>query len=430
MYKGRTDRSCFCYSEPGVNRMKKSSLLHNRSYLLLLQGNLFSGFGDVLFSMAAGIWVYQQTGSTMMMSIMSSISMLVSVVITPFLGPVVDRRDKKKMMVLMDLLRGLTLILAGLWLWGQALSVPVLILCAAAMALCNALFNPAATAAFAQVVKRSEFMQAQSWNTGLFMLINMTGKGVSSLLALTCGPAVLLAVNGILYLLSALSECFITLHFTVQPDSHSSSFVQDMKAGVKFTFGNQALRNLLALMVLWNVLVPGLSSVLLPFLQQKGLPDNFYSLYLTFGSIGAVAGTFIPGLLPPALRLKLCSLTPTLLACVASMVTALTNSPVLLCLSYLISNALSGIGNIIMSSAMIIGCDEQMRGRMLALETSLITAGRLVSTLAFGMLGEVCVLWVAALISQILCFLIHLPFMRDRKLKAYMQQGTMNKEGE
>ena len=90
-------------------------LLRNRSYLLLLQGNLFSGFGDVLFSIAAGIWVYKQTGSTMMMSVMSSISMAVSVLITPFLGPIVDRRSKKRMMVLMDFIRGVTLC----WLeWG------------------------------------------------------------------------------------------------------------------------------------------------------------------------------------------------------------------------------------------------------------------------------------------------------------------------
>ena len=88
-------------------------LLRNRSYLLLLQGNLFSGFGDVLFSIAAGIWVYKQTGSTMMMSVMSSISMAVSVLITPFLGPIVDRRSKKRMMVLMDFIRGVTLVLAG-----------------------------------------------------------------------------------------------------------------------------------------------------------------------------------------------------------------------------------------------------------------------------------------------------------------------------
>ena len=70
----------------GQERMEKNEkpLLRNRSYLLLLQGNLFSGFGDVLFSIAAGIWVYKQTGSTMMMSVMSSISMAVSVLITPF----------------------------------------------------------------------------------------------------------------------------------------------------------------------------------------------------------------------------------------------------------------------------------------------------------------------------------------------------------
>ena len=92
----------------GQERMEKNEkpLLRNRSYLLLLQGNLFSGFGDVLFSIAAGIWVYKQTGSTMMMSVMSSISMAVSVLITPFLGPIVDRRSKKRMMVLMDFIRG------------------------------------------------------------------------------------------------------------------------------------------------------------------------------------------------------------------------------------------------------------------------------------------------------------------------------------
>ena len=43
----------------GQERMEKNEkpLLRNRSYLLLLQGNLFSGFGDVLFIIAAGIWV-------------------------------------------------------------------------------------------------------------------------------------------------------------------------------------------------------------------------------------------------------------------------------------------------------------------------------------------------------------------------------------
>lgn len=136
------------------------------------------------------------------------------------------------------------------------------------------------------------------------------------------------------------------------------------------------------------MLISGLSSVTLPFLQQKGLADEFYSLYLTFGSVGAVAGTFIPGMLPKPMRDKLCSLLPMILGTLASFITALSRNPALVCVSYLIANLLNSIGNIIVSSAMILGCEEQMRGRLVALETSIMTAGRLISTLAFGFFGE------------------------------------------
>lgn len=407
-----------------ARKSKKGALLRNRSYLLLLQGNLFSGFGDVLFSIAAGIWVYQETGSTMMMSLMSSISMAVSVLVTPLLGPYIDRKSKKTIMVSMDTLRGIALLAAGLWVWGQSLSVPVLILCAVLMALCNALFTPAATAAFALVVSRSEFMQAQSWNTGLFLLINLSGKGISSLLALSFGPAGLLMVNGILYLLSAVSECFITLRKTELPAPESHAFIADFKAGLQVTFGNSSLRTLLALLVLWNILIPGLSSVLLPFLQQKGLTDEFYSLYLTCGSIGAVAGTLIPGILPVSVRDKLCSLMPMALGCLAGIVIALSRSPIVLCLAYLLTNLLNSVGNIIVSSAMILGCDEALRGRFLPLQTALLTAGRLISTLAFGFFGEFVPLAILALIGEGLCFLLYLPFLRSSSLKDFLKLGV------
>ena len=302
--------------------------------------------------------------------------------------------------------------------------MPVLILCAAAMALCNALFNPAATAAFSLVVSRSQFMKAQSWNTGLFMVINLTGKGICSLLALMCGPATLLIVNGVLYWASSLSECFITLRPTEVPASASSSFFNDFKEGLQITFGNPSLRDLLLLLLAWNVLVSGLSSVTLPFLQQKGLADEFYSLYLTFGSVGAVAGTFIPGMLPKPLRDKLCSLLPMILGILASFITALSCNPALVCVSYLIANLLNSIGNIIVSSAMILGCEEQMRGRLVALETSIMTAGRLISTLAFGFFGESLALGLLSAIGQGICLILYLPFVRNRRLNQFLKEGV------
>lgn len=55
--------------------------LWNRDYILLLQGSAVSAFGDVLYSVAVGYWVYAKAGSSTLMGIMSSISMVVTMVL-------------------------------------------------------------------------------------------------------------------------------------------------------------------------------------------------------------------------------------------------------------------------------------------------------------------------------------------------------------
>ena len=52
--------------------MKKK--LWNKDFVLLLQGNAVSTIGDLMYSVAIGYWVYEQTGSSGLMGIMSAIS--------------------------------------------------------------------------------------------------------------------------------------------------------------------------------------------------------------------------------------------------------------------------------------------------------------------------------------------------------------------
>ena len=44
--------------------MKK---LWNKDYILLLQGSAVSTIGDLMYSVAIGYWVYEQTGSSALM---------------------------------------------------------------------------------------------------------------------------------------------------------------------------------------------------------------------------------------------------------------------------------------------------------------------------------------------------------------------------
>ena len=69
--------------------------LWNKDFILLLQGNAVSTIGDLMYSVAIGYWVYEQTGSSGLMGIMSAISMFVTMFLSPFSGSIVDKCNRK-----------------------------------------------------------------------------------------------------------------------------------------------------------------------------------------------------------------------------------------------------------------------------------------------------------------------------------------------
>ena len=73
--------------------------LWNKNFVLLLQASAVSMIGDLMYSVAIGYWVYQQTGSNSLMGIMSSISMFVTMFLSPFSGTIVDKLNRKWVLV-------------------------------------------------------------------------------------------------------------------------------------------------------------------------------------------------------------------------------------------------------------------------------------------------------------------------------------------
>ena len=98
--------------------------LWNKDYILLLQGNAVSTIGDVMYGVAIGYWVYQVTGSSALMGIMSSISMFVTMFLSPFCGSVVDKCNRKWLIVGIDAVQGVLMLTVGVLAYLNALSVP------------------------------------------------------------------------------------------------------------------------------------------------------------------------------------------------------------------------------------------------------------------------------------------------------------------
>ena len=158
--------------------------LWNKDFILLLQGNAVSTIGDLMYSVAIGYWVYEQTGSSGLMGIMSAISMFVTMFLSPFCGSIVDKCNRKWLIVGIDTVQGLLMLAVGVLAYGNALNVPVVLLVALLAAFGSVLYGPAISTIMLDIIPRGDMVRGQSVHSGISSAISLVGTASSaSLLA-------------------------------------------------------------------------------------------------------------------------------------------------------------------------------------------------------------------------------------------------------
>ncbi|MBI9047496.1 MAG: MFS transporter [Anaerolineaceae bacterium] len=82
-----------------------------RTFIVIWFGQFISTIGSGLTSFAFGVWVYTETGSTTMFAINLLAYTLPTIFFSPILGALVDRWDRRKIMLLNDVGSGITTLL-------------------------------------------------------------------------------------------------------------------------------------------------------------------------------------------------------------------------------------------------------------------------------------------------------------------------------
>ena len=189
--------------------MKKK--LWNKDTVLMLQGNAVSALGDILYSVAIGYWVYEKTGSSALMGIMSSISMFMTMLVMPFSGSIIDKCSRKLIIVGMDTLRGVIMLALGVLAFADSLSVPVVLAAAFLASACSVFFSPAVSTLMLDIIPHDDMVRGQSVFSGVNSFINLVGKAISGALVAFLGVPLIVLLNGVSYLVSAFTELFITV---------------------------------------------------------------------------------------------------------------------------------------------------------------------------------------------------------------------------
>ncbi|MDP2814680.1 MAG: MFS transporter [Erysipelotrichaceae bacterium] len=401
----------------------------NKNFVLLLQGNGFSVFGDILYSIAISFWVYDRTGSTAIMGIMASISMFVTMFGSPIAGAIVDRSNRKSIIVMMDFIRGLVMFGVAYFAYQENLSVIMVMFTAFVAAFCHLFFSPAIQTVLVDTIPNKDLMRGQSLNGGIMSLLGLSGRALSGVLLIVFGVPLMILLNGVSFMISAFSELFIEIPPTKKAGTkiHVAQIVADIKEGAVATYNDKSLRFLMSGALLLNFLISGMFSIMLPFVYSKGFDIVQYGLLMSVFSLSGVVSMMITGIVQFSYKQRYRVMVfGFIVGNSLFLIGYLMGNFYWLAMIFFLANSLITMANAVLNSVLILAIPADKRGMIIGFVMTASTGGVAMSSLAYGFFAEHISMTVLAISGLSLAMIPIVWLTLDRRMKDLFVEVTVS----
>lgn len=276
-----------------------------RSLIPIIVGQLVSLVGTSIQSMAIPLYMLDRYHSGLLVSVSQMITIVVTLLISPFAGVLGDRFNKKKLLIGSDLLSGAVVaVLFVLFMLGLN-DIAFIFICQALCAAFECMLISSLFAILPDIVPEKEITRANAI------------RGMGSGIALFAGPMLggivyawgmqyVFLINALSFLLSAALTCFIRYRRTTIRAAGGSNplktFVADLREISRYLEENASIRRIARFAVVLNLLSAPILLVIIPYLlkQVMGLSPLQYGLTQGFYMVGF----FVGGLALSLLRIK------------------------------------------------------------------------------------------------------------------------------
>ena len=359
--------------------------LFNRNFLLLFQGQVVSTMGSSAYSLAFLFWMKQATNSPSLMGLLGMAAMLPALILGPFGGALADHFSRKKIIVCCDLISGAVVCSTALimlnfpdrldWI------IPMLFCGAVVNGATMSVFRPAVSALIPDLVPLRRLAMANGLIQNAFMIVAMVGQAVGGVLYRVLGAPLLMLLDGVSYLLSALSESFIEEpRVVVSHDIPWKDLLRKLKRdtveGFRFVHRKPGLKALLLFFSLQGFFLAPMG-VMLPFFVENtlGATVDWFGYMMAGAAFGALCGGMMGGFLPikAAVRSKLV-LTGLVVVSLLFMSFGYSSTPLLAVGVQFLIGLIMGAFGVLLTLVMQLGTPANFRGRVFGLMGTLTGA--------------------------------------------------------
>ena len=400
-----------------------SKKLWNKNYILLLQSSVVSSIGDLMYSVAIGYWVYTRTESSALMGIMSAISMLVTMVLSPFGGSIVDKLKRKWVLVLGDLFQGAIMLSVGILAYTDKLTVPGVLLAAFLASFGGVFYSPASSTIMIDIIPKDDMVRGQSIYSGAVTLVNLIGSSFSGVMVAFFGVPLIIVINGLSNIYAAISETLVKVPQTAQEGKAVTlaSVLRDTGLAIRTVFSDPCLKLFVPFALVLNLLSAGAFSLILPFITEKGFGVEEYGYLMSISTAASLIGVVVLGAvkLSPKIRFRIMSFG-FILSEISLLAGYLSKSFSVLCVFAFFGMLLNTAGNSVFSAALMLALPEENRGAMLGFITSATVGGTALSSLIYGFLGDIFPLSIVFAVGAALTLIPMTIVMFNRRTRDFV----------
>jgi MFS family permease len=282
-------------AEPAPSRYAHAwRALRHRNFRLFFTGQSISLIGTWMTRVATSWLVYRLTGSALLLGTVSFAGQIPTFLLAPFAGVLVDRIDRRKLLVWTQVLAGIqSLAMAALTL-AKVITIHEIIALSAFQGLINAFDMPGRQSFLVQMVssgtgkpEKQDLSNAIALNSSMVNLARLVGPAIAGVVIAAVGEGYCFAIDGFSYIAVVLS----LLLMRVPPSTlkrATTTMLEQLKEGWSYVVNFRPIRTILSLFALLSLMgMPFM--VLMPIFASKILHGGPHTLGYLMGASGVGA---------------------------------------------------------------------------------------------------------------------------------------------
>ena len=292
--------------------------MRNKNFIIIVIGQIISLFGNAIQRFSMSLYLLEFTGSTAAFANILAISTIPYILFAPIAGRLSDKINRKKVMVYLDLFCSILIGVYALILLRGRDSELIVAIVMFMLSVCYTLYGPAVVSSIPQIVEEDKLTSANGIINQVGSVVNFLGPILAGVLYGLVGIKLIVIINAISFLVSAIMELFLDIPDVARADEATDngkvlsidfikkSFIDMGHSFVYLKKEKKLTLGIIASYALCNIFLVPILSIVAPYFINilLALPSQVYGVVEGICVLGMILGGFWISIKPKMFSMK------------------------------------------------------------------------------------------------------------------------------